>query len=50
MTMLVKVRRGRMIVCRFQGAVKDRIVVDGTIKGIPLPIAALEGAIRDRQG
>ncbi|MCP4189430.1 MAG: beta-hydroxyacyl-ACP dehydratase [Planctomycetaceae bacterium] len=50
MTMLEKVRRGRMIVCRFQGAVKDRIVVDGTIKGIPLPIAALEGAIRDRQG
>ena len=31
-----RVRRGRMITCRFQGVVEDRIVVDGTIKGIPL--------------
>ncbi|MCA9186479.1 MAG: beta-hydroxyacyl-ACP dehydratase [Planctomycetales bacterium] len=33
-----KVRRGRMIVCRFQGLVEDRIVVDAGIKGIPLPV------------
>ncbi len=36
-----KVRRGRMIVCRFQGTVGDAIVVDGCIKGVPLPVSAL---------
>ena len=47
-TVLVKVRRGRMIVCQFQGFVGDRIVVEGSLKGIPLPIAALESAIQNR--
>ena|GEM_PF-128055 len=46
---LIKARRGRMIVCEFQGFVKNRIVVGGKIKGIPLPIAALESAIRNRE-
>lgn len=35
---MTRVRRGRMIVCRFQGTVGENIVVDGTIKGIPLPV------------
>ena len=26
-----------MIVCRFQGRVRESIVVDGIIKGVPLP-------------
>jgi 3-hydroxyacyl-[acyl-carrier-protein] dehydratase len=39
---LEKVRRGRMIVCRFQGVVKDRIVVEGVLKGIPIPVEALQ--------
>jgi 3-hydroxyacyl-[acyl-carrier-protein] dehydratase len=30
-----------MIVCRFQGVVRDSIVVEGVLKGIPLPIDAL---------
>ncbi len=42
MCRLDKVRRGRMIVCRFQGAVTDRIVVEGTLKGIPIPVEALQ--------
>lgn len=33
----VKVRRGRMIVCDFQGFVRDTMVVEGVIKGVPLP-------------
>ena len=37
-----RVRRGRMIVCQFQGVVKDRIVVEGTLKGIPIPVEALQ--------
>ncbi|MEM7314250.1 MAG: 3-hydroxyacyl-ACP dehydratase FabZ family protein [Planctomycetota bacterium] len=36
-----KCRRGRMIVCEFQGTVGETIVVEGGIKGIPLPISAL---------
>lgn len=44
-TELVKVRRGRMIVCRFQGFVEQRVVVDGTLKGIPLPVAALQNLV-----
>jgi 3-hydroxyacyl-[acyl-carrier-protein] dehydratase len=35
---LLKVRRGAMIVCRFQGFVKETMVVEGQLKGIPLPL------------
>ena len=42
MCRLDKVRRGRMIVCQFQGAVKDRLVVEGILKGIPIPVEALQ--------
>jgi 3-hydroxyacyl-[acyl-carrier-protein] dehydratase len=42
MCRLEKVRRGRMIVCQFQGVVKDRIVVEGTLKGIPIPVESLQ--------
>lgn len=38
---LTKVRRGRMIISRFQGVVKENVVVEGVIKGVPIPIAAL---------
>jgi 3-hydroxyacyl-[acyl-carrier-protein] dehydratase len=35
---LLKVRRGAMIICRFQGFVKESMVVEGRLKGIPLPL------------
>jgi 3-hydroxyacyl-[acyl-carrier-protein] dehydratase len=35
---LLKLRRGAMLVCRFQGLVNQSIVVEGQIKGVPLPI------------
>ena len=38
---LTKVRARRMLVSHFQGIVNDMIVVEGVIKGIPLPISAL---------
>lgn len=41
---LLKARRGRMIICQFQGFMEDRIVVEGKIKGIPLPVSALQQA------
>ncbi|MDA7541326.1 beta-hydroxyacyl-ACP dehydratase [bacterium] len=36
-----KVRFGAMIICYFQGYVNQSLVVDGKIKGIPLPTDAL---------
>src|SRR5271154_6718008 len=34
----LRVRRGAMIVCRFQAFVRGALVAEGKIKGIPLPI------------
>jgi 3-hydroxyacyl-[acyl-carrier-protein] dehydratase len=39
---LLKLRRGRMVVCRFQGWARDRLVVEGVLKGVPLPIDLLK--------
>ena len=39
---LEKVRRGRIIICQFQAVVKDRVVLEGTLKGIPIPVDALQ--------
>lgn len=38
---MLKVRPGAIIVCRFQAFVRDSLVADGQIKGIPLPVDAL---------
>lgn len=38
---LEKVRRGRMIVSRFQGVVDGKVAVEGVLKGIPIPVEAL---------
>lgn len=32
---LIKIRRGRMVTCRFQGIVGERIVMEGELKGVP---------------
>jgi 3-hydroxyacyl-[acyl-carrier-protein] dehydratase len=48
MVELVKVRRGRMIVAVFQGVVDNTIILEGTLRGIPIPTAALEGHITPR--
>jgi 3-hydroxyacyl-[acyl-carrier-protein] dehydratase len=34
----LKVRRGAMILCRFQGFVRETLVVEGKIMGISLPV------------
>jgi 3-hydroxyacyl-[acyl-carrier-protein] dehydratase len=44
---LLKARRGRMIICRFQGVVGDAVVVEGVLKGIPLPVEMLPKAAAD---
>jgi 3-hydroxyacyl-[acyl-carrier-protein] dehydratase len=44
---LEKARRGRMIVCKFQGAVDGRLCIEGTLKGVPIPLSAL-AALKQR--
>lgn len=41
---MVKMRPRRMIISDFQGMVGDNIVVEGQLKGIPIPVDALTGA------
>lgn len=48
MCALDKVRRGRMVICRFQGIVKETIVVEGTLKGIPIPVDYLKKLSAER--
>jgi len=40
---LLRIRRGRMLVARFQGLVDEEIVVEGKIKGIPIPVEMVRG-------
>ena len=40
---LDKIRPKRMLVSRFQGVVRDAVVVEGIIKGIAIPVEALSG-------
>ena len=42
MVRLLKARRGRMIVAEFQGVVDGSMVLEGTLKGIPIPVSAVE--------
>ena len=49
MCKLDKVRRERMIVCQFQGIVGDQIVVEGKLKGIPIPVEALQKLHAERR-
>jgi 3-hydroxyacyl-[acyl-carrier-protein] dehydratase len=46
---LTKVRPGRMIVCDFQGVVGESVVVDGKLKGIPLPTDAVQRRVAAAQ-
>ena len=39
----LKVRIGAIIVCKFQALVRESIVAEGQIKGIPLPVDSLVG-------
>ncbi len=44
---LTRVRRHRMIISRFQGFVGDSLVLEGEMKGIPIPVEMLEGLKTD---
>jgi 3-hydroxyacyl-[acyl-carrier-protein] dehydratase len=46
---LVKARRNRLIVCRFQGAVEGSLVLEGILKGIPIPVDDLQKVLSQKQ-
>ncbi len=48
MIQLTKARRNRMIVASFQGVVDGKLVVDGTLRGIPIPIDAVKAHLAER--
>jgi len=48
MIRLTKARRNRMIVADFQGVVGEKLVVDGSIRGIPLPVQAVQDYLAQR--
>jgi 3-hydroxyacyl-[acyl-carrier-protein] dehydratase len=50
MSKLGKVRRGRMIICEFQGVVGDRLCIEGTLKGVPIPISDITQARQKASG
>lgn len=41
MVRLDRVRRGRMIVASFQGVVDGQLVAEGVLRGIPIPVEAI---------
>lgn len=41
MAQLTRIRPGRMLTCGFQGVVENRLILDGSLKGIPLPVEEL---------
>src|ERR1044071_7415132 len=49
MCALDKIRRGRMIVCRFQGVVGESVVVEGILKGIPIPVDYIKKLAAERR-
>ena len=50
MCALDKIRRGRMVICRFQGIVGENIVVEGILKGIPIPVQYIRKLEAERKG
>jgi 3-hydroxyacyl-[acyl-carrier-protein] dehydratase len=49
MVELKKVRRGRMIVAAFQGVVGENMVLEGVLRGIPIPVEAIESHLTPRR-
>ncbi|MFM7976678.1 MAG: 3-hydroxyacyl-ACP dehydratase FabZ family protein [Pirellula sp.] len=42
MCKLLKLRKPHLLVCHFQGVVGRKLVVEGQLKGIPIPVQALQ--------
>ena len=49
MVQLQKARRGRMIVAGFQGVVDGECVIEGVLRGIPIPIEVVKKHLAERK-
>ena len=49
MVRLLKARRGRMVVAEFQGMVGETTVVEGILRGIPIPVQAVNDALAEKR-
>lgn len=45
MCQMTKLRRGRIVVTKFQGFVRNSLAVEGILKGIPIPIELLSSQL-----
>ena len=45
---LIKARRNRMVVCKFQGLVNGNLAVEGILRGIPIPTAQLQSFLNSK--
>jgi 3-hydroxyacyl-[acyl-carrier-protein] dehydratase len=45
---MTKLRRGRLVVTKFQGLVGDRLVVEGILKGIPIPVELVSSQLAQK--
>lgn len=50
MVQLLKSRRGRMIIAGFQGVVGENLVLEGELRGIPIPVAIVEEQLARKRG
>ncbi len=48
MVKMIKARRKRMIVAAFQGVVNQQIVLEGELRGIPIPIESIQQELARR--
>lgn len=48
LSQLTKIRPGKLLVSKFEGVVGDSMVVEGTLKGIPIPTGALGSAVEPK--
>ncbi len=44
-----KLRRGRIVVTKFQGFVGQSVVVEGILKGIPIPVEMVNSQLAAKQ-
>jgi 3-hydroxyacyl-[acyl-carrier-protein] dehydratase len=49
MCQMTKLRRGRIVVTKFQGFVGTTVVVEGILKGIPIPIDLVSSQLAAKQ-
>jgi 3-hydroxyacyl-[acyl-carrier-protein] dehydratase len=46
---MTRLRRGRIVFTKFQGFVRNAMVVDGVLKGIPIPIEMVSSQLAKTQ-